>query len=254
MGEVVPVDRLDEGRYGIVICYPKPSHREFVRRLDEMRRLGVEAIEFTGQKLISNIPVLGKGCVGIVVIAHTEAGRAALKIRRVDADRAEMRREALLLERANSVGVGPRLLSFTDNLLLMEFIDGMLLPDWVSSLIGGGENERIRMVLRDILTQSYRLDRIGLDHGELSQASKHIIVGPGDRAYIIDFESASLDRRVSNLTSVSQFLFISGRVANMLRSELGEFKGEEALIESLKAYKRNPTEENFLRVLRVCGL
>ena len=68
------------------------------RRLKELERLGVQALEFTGEKSVFDVPVLGKGCVGVVVVAYTNSGRAALKIRRVDADRKEMFHEGEMLK------------------------------------------------------------------------------------------------------------------------------------------------------------
>lgn len=75
--------------------------------------------------------VLGKGCVGIVVLAYTKDRKAALKIRRMDADRSRMQHEAEMLDRANLVHVGPRLLGVSKNFLLMQFVDGHLLPKWL---------------------------------------------------------------------------------------------------------------------------
>jgi len=107
---------------------------------------------FRGDRLVNNVKVLGKGCVGIVVLAYTAAGKVALKIRRTDADRAGMKHEAQMLRAANSVGVGPKLLDFSENLLMMEFVDGLLIPRWVEAL-EKEDNARLRVerVLRDIL-------------------------------------------------------------------------------------------------------
>jgi predicted Ser/Thr protein kinase len=45
----------------------------------------------------STCPVVGKGFVGIVVAAHRDSVRLALKIRRLDADREDLLQEAELL-------------------------------------------------------------------------------------------------------------------------------------------------------------
>ncbi|NIM45322.1 MAG: serine/threonine protein kinase, partial [Nitrososphaeria archaeon] len=177
MVKTVALGRLGEEGYGQVICYPRCETGELAKRLSEMRELGVKALSFRGEKRIGNIRVLGKGCVGIVVLAQTETGRAALKIRRTDADRAGMKREAEMLRIANGVEVGPKLLGFTENLLMMKFVDGILLPGWIETLEEKeGANLRVGRVLRDVLEQCWRLDEAGLDHGELSRASKHIII------------------------------------------------------------------------------
>jgi putative serine/threonine protein kinase len=44
-----------------------------------------------------------------------------------------MQHEAEMLKKANSVGVGPKLLGVSKNFLLMQFIDGKLLPEWLET-------------------------------------------------------------------------------------------------------------------------
>jgi len=217
-------------------------------RLKELERLGVHALEFTGEKSVFDVPVLGKGCVGIVVVAYTILGRAALKIRRVDADRKEMFHEGEMLKRANAVDVGPKLLAISENFLLMELIEGTHFPEWIESL---GEREgqsRVRLVLEDVLEQCHRLDEAGLDHGELSNAPKHILVNADDRPYLMDFETASINRRVSNVTSVCQYLFLGSQIAEKVKEKLGKVD-EKQLIQKLRRYKRERTRENFEKLL-----
>ena len=56
-------------------------------RIEELQQLGVEALEFSGKAAAANVPVLGKGYVGVVVVAHVRGEKVALKMRRIDADR-----------------------------------------------------------------------------------------------------------------------------------------------------------------------
>jgi len=132
----------------------------------------------------------------------------------------------------------------------MQFIDGELLPEWLEKR---REKARTRKVFRKILEQCWCLDKAGLDHGELSHAPKHIIVDKADKAFIVDFETASVNRKPSNVTSICQFLFISGVVADEVHEKLGR-KNKKAIIETLKQYKRNGTREKFERVLEACSL
>ncbi len=251
--KLVFLNQLHEEQYCRVICYPKHDLRELKRRVRELKKLGVTAVEFVGEKNAFNVQVLGKGCVGIVVVALTEHGKAALKVRRVDADRAGMQREAEMLKKANAVDVGPRLLGTTENFLLMEFVGGTLLPRWVEMLKGRGTRSRIRRVLREVLEQCWRLDELGLDHGELSRAPKHVIVDSSDNPCLVDFETASLHRRVSNVTSICQYFFIGSQAAKTIKKKLGEINRED-LIEALRTYKQQRTRENFEKILKVCKI
>jgi len=245
----VPTVNLKMEPYASVLCYPKVNEAELQSRLGELREHGVEAVEFAGDASAFNVPVLGKGFVGIVVIAHLGGQRAALKIRRVDADRLGLEHEAQMLAKANSAQVGPRLICVSQNFLLMQLIDGDLLPNWLDA---HKKVVHIRGVLNEVLEQCWRLDSIGLDHGELSKAPKHLIVDRQQKPWIVDFETASVDRKPANVTSVCQFLFTSGgAVAKAVAEVLGEINREEA-INALRLYKNERTRENFNRVLQVC--
>jgi putative serine/threonine protein kinase len=247
---VTSIENLREEPYASILCYPKTSEIELQTRLKELQEHGVKTVEFAGKKSAFNMPVLGKGFVGIVVIAHSDGQRVALKIRRVDADRLGLQDEAEMLAKANSVGVGPKLMSASTNFLLMQFIDGDLLPAWLETRKG---KRCVRRVLNEILEQCWRLDAIGLDHGELSKAPKHVIINRRGNPFIVDFETASLNRKPSNVTSICQYLFISGAVSRLLAEKLGE-KNKNAIVEALKLYKTGRNRENFEKVLEACGL
>jgi putative serine/threonine protein kinase len=245
----VHTENLKTEPYASVLCYPKANEAELQSRLEELRDHCVEALEFAGETSAFNVPVLGKGFVGIVVIAHLDRQRAALKIRRVDADRLGLQHEAQMLAKANSVQVGPKLMGVSRNFLLMQLIDGDLLPNWLDA---HKEKAQVRGVLNDVLEQCWRLDNIGLDHGELSKAPKHIIVDKQQKPWIVDFEAASVDRKPANVTSVCQFLFTSGGVvARAVAEVLGE-RNREEVIDALRLYKKDRVRENFNRVLKAC--
>ena len=245
--EVVSIEELGEREHK-VLCYPTAEKTEVEKRLKELQKLGVQALEFTGEKRIADVPVLGKGCVGIVVIAQTNSGRAALKIRRTDADRKEMSHEGEMLKTANTTNVGPKLLNISQNLLLMQLIEGTHFPEWLETLEENRDQSRLRLVLKNVLEQCHRLDKARLDHGELSTAPKHILVDTSDQPFLVDFETASTSRRVSNVTSVCQYLFLGSQIAPKVKEKLGKID-EKELVKALQTYKRKQTKENFEKIL-----
>lgn len=245
----VLTENLKMEPYASILCYPRASEAELESRLRELREHGVTAVEFAGKGSAFNVPVLGKGFVGIVVTAHLDGQRVALKIRRVDADRLSLQHEAQMLAKANSVQVGPKLMSVSKNFLLMQLIDGCLLPNWLDV---HKEKVHVRGVLSEVLEQCWRLDSAGLDHGELSKAPKHLIVDKQRKPWIVDFETASVDRKPANVTSACQFLFTSGgAVARAVAEVLGE-RNREEIICALRLYKNDRTRENFNRVVQAC--
>jgi putative serine/threonine protein kinase len=195
--------------------------------------------------------VLGKGCVGIVTLAELDGIPVALKIRRIDADRPTMANEGRLLRLANSVNVGPQLISVTRNFLIMQFFNGVPLFKWAES--ESAENaDATRKVLKDLLTSCFKLDAVGVDHGELSHAPKNVLVNKVGKACIVDFESASSTRRVANVTSLLQY-FMFGRISKRVwASKI--FPKKRAMLKILGTYKQEPSVENFMIILRALRL
>ena len=110
-----------------------------------------------------------------------------------------------MLSKANAVGVAPRLIRASKNFIVMQLVDGDLLPNWLKA---NRDPATIKHVLEEALEQCWRLDEAGLDHGELSKAPKHLLVDKNEKVFIVDFETASVERRVSNVTAVCQYLFL----------------------------------------------
>jgi putative serine/threonine protein kinase len=226
-----------------LITYPHYSESEYKDRIIEMESLGITSIILGGKTIVNSAPIAGKGGVGIVVKSKAGSKVCALKIRRTDADRNTMDNEARFHKMANSAGVGPILQGHTKNLIAMEFVTGQSIIDWA-----GNKATRRKMctVATAILEQCFSLDVAGLDHGELSRLTRHVIVS--DRPSIIDFESASTTRKTCNVTAATQSIFLYGIVANKLRMILGNIDREK-VIHALRTYKKIHTRANFDAVL-----
>ncbi|RJS79198.1 serine/threonine protein kinase, partial [Candidatus Bathyarchaeota archaeon] len=69
----------------------------------------------------------------------------------------------------------------------------------------------------------------------------------------IDFETASVTRKTSNVTSACQFLFISGSTAEKITEKLGK-RDKKVIIEALRNYKLEKNLENFKNVIQACNL
>ena len=93
----------------------------------------------------------------------------------------------------------------------------------------------------------YRLDDVGLDHGELSTIDKHVIINE-KRNTIIDFESSSLNRKTSNVSGATQAIFIGTGLAKIIRKKI-KVSTKKKIIELIRAYKKNPTLETFESLL-----
>jgi len=147
-----------------------------------------------------------------------KGGKFALKIEKEKSPRMNMvEREAENLRLANSVGVGPKLISFDTarRIILMEFIDGVTLQEFLFSVLSAkikNKKQRAKILhnfLDRIFAQARALDEAGIDHGQLAGKGKNILVrerGSGYEPVIIDFEKASPNRKVHNSTQLESFL------------------------------------------------
>ena len=248
---IVPIEDLMQEPYASVLCFPKPREADLQSRIEELRSHGVSALEFSGKASVYGValPVLGKGFVGIVVIAHIKGQKVAVKIRRLDADRVDLLHEAQMLSKANTVNVGPKLVGASKNFLLMQLIDGDLLPNWLKA---NTDVALVKRVLGAVLENCYRLDGIGLDHGELSKAPKHVIIDHQLNPWLVDFETSSDARKPANVSAMGNFLFTSaGEVARNVAALLGE-RSKEEIVGAMKNYRKEKTRQSFERVLQVC--
>ncbi len=248
---IVSLDELSSEPYVSVLCFPRHSEMETRARIDELRSQEVTSLEFSGKASVFGVPVpvLGKGYVGIVVVAHLKGERVAVKIRRADADRVDLFHEAQMLTKASSVGVAPKFIAASKNFLIMQLIEGETLPDWLKTL---NEKARLKHVLTALLENCHKLDEIGLDHGELSKAPKHVIIDENEKPWLVDFETASDKRKPANVTAICSFLFTGeGAVAKRIADILGE-REREGIIKALRTYRNQRTWSNLENVLKVC--
>ena len=247
----VKLGKITEPPYSDIWVYPKGTRAQIKSRIKELKALGVESISFQGKLQVGTISILGKGYVGIVVLGKIGRKKVAVKIRRNDSPRKNLKREAELLKITNQSNVGPKLVGFSKNFLVMEYLEGEKIGDWVASLKKRGSSSQLKTIIKKILEDCYKLDRIGLDHGELSHIVKHVIVG--NKTTIIDFESSSMDRRVSNVTSATQALCIGSGISKII-GRVYKIPKKQKMISVLRRYKQEQTRDSFENLLDVLKL
>ena len=247
---LVPIEDLVKSPYRELLAYPRPSEESVETRIRQLKSLGIEGLKFEGPLKIGKLSVLGKGVVGLVVAGIAGDQWVAVKIRRVDSRRRSMLHEAEMMRAANKAGIGPECLGSSEDVLEMQFLDGQRLPLWISSLKGRGRKARVKTTIKALLHQCLQLDAYGLDHGELSRAHKNVLVSEGDHPWILDYESASLMRRVNNFTSLAQYILLSGRFSRKVIRILGPVDRGE-LVKYLRLYKSGRTNDAFESTLKL---
>ncbi|RLE77932.1 MAG: hypothetical protein DRJ44_00945 [Thermoprotei archaeon] len=241
---------LNEDFPEIVICYPNPERNTCKERLKQLEKLGVERILSEGRVQLGKFKVLGKGCTSVVVKALYRGRKVVLKIRRTDSDRKDLLREAMILKEVNKYGIGPKLLDYTKDILVMEHIDGISIGEWIMQV---EDQHFFKEVLKKLLDMLFLMDTLGICHLELARPKNHIIVS-GNRPVILDFETISTKTKKSNLTQVLAFLLyrdsaITGKVLKLLK-----IKDLERLKMLLRKYKKNRCKNTYLDILKAMNL
>ena len=241
-----PISVFKEDPYKKILAFPKVKESEIKNRIVELKKLGISHVSFTGSLQIDKCHILGKGYVGMVILAKKSGNNVALKIRRADSPRKNMSDEARLLKIANKINIGPKFIKNSKNFLVMELIDGEKIIDWAKN--SKTKSKDLYHVINNVLRECYLLDNVGLDHGELSTIDKHVIVGK-NRNTIIDFESSSTKRVSSNVSAATQAIFIGTGLAKIIRKKI-QVPRRDKIIRLVRNYKKLRTQESFDGLLR----
>src|SRR5207247_1871306 len=202
---------------------------------------------FEGRSKIGGLGILGIGTVSVVVKSEAGGEVFALKIRRTDANRPRMKEEFELTRLANRIGIGAEVMSHTRDLLLLQYLDYVELHAWFKSLRGPERRAMARGIIHRVLNQCRKLDIMGLDHGQLSNLRKHIVV-VNNVPYIIDFESASLNRTPKNVTTAAQYILIGGKMSALARRLVG-VKKREVVLAALREHKETKSDASYSHLL-----
>jgi len=234
--------KFNDPRLYKLLCYPLVKGNDAESKIRELRELGVIPCIGGNVELHGGLRVLGKGTVGIVTYGLMGNEIVALKILRCDANRRSLEKEAKILQVVNNAGIGPKLILHSKNFLVMEFVHGHILDNFLLK----GSYVCIARALKKLFWQCFRLDSLGIDHGELSTPKKHIFVHRCNPT-IVDFETASFSRKVSNLTAIIGHIFfkktlVSERMRLLFNIDI---KKLEILKESLRLYKEKPNINRF---------
>ena len=236
-----PISVFKEDPYKKILAFPKVKESEIKNRIVELKKLGISHVSFTGPLQIDKCHILGKGYVGMVILAKKSGNNVALKIRRADSPRKNMSDEARLLKIANKINIGPKFIKNSKNFLVMELIDGEKIIDWAKN--SKTKSKDLYHVINNVLRECYLLDNVGLDHGELSTIDKHVIIGK-DRNTIIDFESSSTKRIPSNVSAATQAIFIGTGLAKIIRKKI-HVPRRDKIIRLVRNYKKLRTQQSF---------
>ena len=154
-----------------------------------------------------------------------------------------LKNEANFLKILNKYKIGPKLISYNDNKIIYEFVDGKRIIEWIKD----NNKQKIKRILLDILKKCRILDELKINKKELTNPYKHILIDK--KAVMIDFERCRFNKKPKNITQFCQFL-ISKRLYNIIKEKdfnINEYKLRKLLIK----YKHSYSKGIFYDILRL---
>lgn len=235
-----------------VLCYPSRACTCVEERLKALLNNGFIYLLETGKNILG-IRVLGRGYSAITVVAyHAKHGIGALKILRTDSRRNNLVHEAEMLKNAQPSGLPPNLYLYEDFYVFYELLPPHTCKPYtrvLEELLFRGSLESLRNLLRNTLIPLYVLDSLKVDHTEINRPHGHVFYCDGN-VKILDWESARIAEKPTNLTSFISYLLYRFKYAENLEKSLGYRVNN--VLKALKEYKIAYSKEAFNELL--CSL
>lgn len=180
-----------------------------------------------------------RGKRGLVLLQRRGPMTVAVKVRNPRSRAPNtLPHEARILRLVNAKGLGPALVEADEDKLVMEYIMGIPLGDFLES----ASRQELLAVLRGILRQCRLLDEMGVSKQELTNPYKDILVREGGPV-LLDFERARLTSKPKNVTQFCQYL--SSKKIRPILERSGLALPVAKLREDTRAYKAAPSEKAF---------
>ncbi|MEE9525874.1 MAG: HemK2/MTQ2 family protein methyltransferase [Candidatus Woesearchaeota archaeon] len=203
-----------------------------------------EILNFMEDREIKNIKRLAKGHRGLVFTGTLDGKKIALKKQREDiAVTTSVRNETRWLKLLNRKGIGPKLLFSGNDYFAYEFVKGIFIPEFLEK----ASKEAIKKVLIKVFNQCFILDKMNINKEEMHNPYKHVIVGK--EVVLIDFERVHFSEKPKNVTQFCQYVS-SQKITEVLKKKGFKFTKKQ-IISAAQKYKKDMSEENFEKILKL---
>lgn len=193
-----------------VICFPRGDVKCAEDKERRLRNAGIVDLVSYGGDVIGDFRVLGKGHASVVVLAqHLTLGKVAIKFLRTDSKREDLLLECRFMREAAPISPEPYVCEH--DFIIMEFLDGNPLKELLGTALK--ECRETLLTWLKILGAAYWLDKVGVNHKELSILKEHVIILRDGRVKIIDYETAGTGFGC-NVCRVFSWLFVRAGTAH----------------------------------------
>jgi len=182
--------------------------------------------------------LLAKGKRGIVYLKNKNV------VKRKLTEHYHPEEEARYLKILNKKGIGPKLISFDDNEIEMQFIKGERIIDYIQK----SSKKDILEIIKKIFEQLYAMDKLGINKLELTNPYKHIIV-KNKNPVMIDFERCIFTEKPKNATQFIQFL-CSEKMSYIFK-EKNILINKNILFALAKIYKENYNKKDLNKIIKM---
>ena len=193
--------------------------------------------------MLKNKKYLAKGKRSVVYKGIFKGKEAVLKVVRSDAPPNIIKNETKWLKKLEKYRIGPKLYKEGKDYMICEFIKGKRIVEWLKE----HNKAEIKKAFKEILMQCRTLDKLKVNKKELQRPVKHILIGKKIR--MIDFERCKETEHPKNVTQFCQFL-MSKNIRELLH-EKGIVIDKTDMINLLQEYKKNQSEKNFRKILKL---
>jgi release factor glutamine methyltransferase len=182
-----------------------------------------------------------RGKRGVIIKSKLDNKNVSIKIKNENSDAfGNLEIEYKFLKTLNEHNIGPKVISFTDNMLVYEFQNGILIEEYIEN----NNKQNIIKVLTNVFNQMYTMDELGINKFEMHHPVKHVIIDK-HTPVLLDFERC---RNTEDPKNISQFCDYMLRISKQLSNKNINFDRDE-LIELSKEYKKNRTKKNYKKIL-----
>jgi len=216
---------------------------------------------------VSNLRLHAKGKRGLIYSGLYKTEKVAVKIKEPKSKAVgRIRNEANYLKIVNKKGIGARLFTFTNDYIIMEFVDGMPILDFFDK----NSERAILSVIKQIFEQLFVLDKLGINKEEMHRPIKHIIITKNNKVVLIDaqnsknsgiskttkvvlidFERAKKSNKTHNVTQFCQFL-VGGNVRQLLNKK-GINISRKGVLEAARVYSKSKNKTQLDKILGLIG-
>ncbi|MDD4983453.1 MAG: hypothetical protein PHH82_01265 [Candidatus ainarchaeum sp.] len=189
--------------------------------------------KYLKKKGLEFVKLLGEGrSAWIIVVSHTAHKKntkpqlptrlLTIKLEKKRSTRSEMvEKETKYMNLANKSKIGPKFVDSNINgrFIVYEYFDAISLINYLDEF----DKKEFVVFLKALFAQGKKLDKIGLDHGQLVGKGTNIMVLKSGKPIIVDFEKSSNNRKTHNVNVlISYFFSEKSQVADKVEKILGK--------------------------------